>query len=226
MGGIPPLKTYVQGLNALLTYTGSYDEVYLGYRDLHEVLEILETIKSISYPPQTLSGELCPAGLFIERDGVNLCIYYNGEGLFSVRLIDNNVGEDTWLAENVDLNRVRQYVTNFYRKTESVQISGEGPSRYVIEVEDMRCDDWGEDCYTFRKKITISRKYIDWHRDDTVISITFKKGGFLRDPKMIIEYIDDKGKRRKEQYTFRNNEEGLKAYSLVASLHPGKTRLK
>lgn len=224
--GTQPIVS-VQGLDKNYRYTGSYDEVRLGPMPLEYIERLIDYVASIKYPPDFAESDLCPVGIFVEAWGASLELYYEGDGVFDVRVIDRVSSTDMFIMKDVGPPKVKDVVRRFIASREGVEeILGPEPLReYYITVMDKKCDPLEPDvCWEEPGAREVSPHSIIGVPGHLVMRVELRRGGFMRKPSLTIVYIGERGYER-ITYKLPGEEELGKAYKILNILFPGKVSI-
>lgn len=221
------LKLSLQGMDRSFKYTGSYDEVVIGIVNTDYVGKLIDYVSRLRYPENFDEEELCPIGIFVEAWGATLNIYYNGDGTFSIRIIDDVGNVDMDIADNVDAWKVKDFVKRFAQSRESIEeLLGPEPFReYFIRIRGKVCwdegDEWGEVC---RDRVEVIGLNKDKFYATPISRIKAFKLVSKWKPKLIVEYLNSKGEVRTSEIVLKDKKELEKAYRILTILYPGKVR--
>ncbi len=215
----------LQGMDRNYRYTGSYDKVVLGPVPLDYVERLLDYVASLKYPPNFREGDLCPVVIMVEAWNASLEFYYNGDGTFQVRIIDNVSSADTFIASNAGLLEAKDMVRRFTASRSGVEeLLGPAPAReYFINILVKECDfDDPTICSYKPRALGVSSNEIFGISTQRVVSIELRRGGFMRKPKLIMTYYDERGSYKRAEFKLPSNEEVVKAYEILNTILPGR----
>ena len=248
------IRAYGQGISRDLRYTGKYeDEPYFGDVDYETALNLIRALPLFSV--EAFEEDLCPPDIILQDDAGNNLVISSSPGKPGMYNVFMGGAEGTGtVTTNAPLEKVANLVWRFFSRAPiEVEVTtpekvAESISREKRTLAYASCkapsadpDSWSkvdasvalEEYSDGRKTLTI---WVSGYASleipiSNIIEIELKQGGFLRNPRIKITYIDEGGKKRKtsldlESKYKKNPMEFRKLVSSFSAALPGRVKVK